>query len=124
MFVAGVTADAYMLGSKPPRPNPTPPGSDEHDYEVRVMATYQGTGSASFDGLRLALISNSTGAVYDQLHNNCGAIPNPIVPNLETAGGSDDGVICFTVRASDIGSLVLYDNQSTSDADRQYFALS
>jgi len=45
-----------------------------------------------------------------------------VPPNLVTPGGEVRGNVCFTVRVSDIDSLVLFDNQS-SDNDRLYFSL-
>jgi hypothetical protein len=59
---------------------------------------------------------------YDQINNSCGTVPDMVPPNLMTPGGSTRGNVCFTVRASDVDSLVLVDNQSTV-ADRLYFAL-
>ena len=43
--------------------------------------------------------------------------------NLVTAGGSLRGNVCFTVRASEIDSLALFDNQSPLDQDKLYFSL-
>ena len=45
-----------------------------------------------------------------------------VAPNLVTSGGEVRGNVCFTVRASDINTLVLVDNQST-DKDKVYFSL-
>ena len=88
---------------------------------VRVQATFLGQGTGVFSGMRLALVSGIQ-TTYDQLHNACGTVPDMLPPNLVTSGGSVRGNVCFTVRASDIDTLTMFDNQST-EADRIYFAL-
>jgi hypothetical protein len=120
LVITGVTPDAYN-GIKADYPSATVPASDQRDYMVRAQATYQGPGTGVFSGARLALIS-ATGNKYDQVYNSCGVIPSPLPPNVVTAANTVRGNICYTVRASDIGTLVLFDNQ-TSEADRVYFAL-
>jgi hypothetical protein len=71
--------------------------------------------------MRLALQSNIQ-TTYDQLHNGCGIVPEMVAPNVVTSGTVVLGNVCFAVRASDLDSLVLFDNQSL-DTDRLYFAL-
>jgi hypothetical protein len=88
---------------------------------VRVQATYEGPSTGVFTAQRLALVSGN-GTVYDQLHNSCGIVPDMVPPNLMTPGGSVRGNSCFTVRRSDIDSLLLLDNQSDQN-DQVYFAL-
>ena len=120
MLVTGVTPDAWT-GIHAEVPSTTAPAADQRDYVVRVQATFLGQGTGVFSGMRLALLSG-TQTTYDQLHNACGTVPDMVPPNLVTNGGTVRGNVCFTVRATDIDSLVLIDNQST-DADRVYFAL-
>ena len=115
-----MTPDAWT-GIHAAVPSTVAPASDQRDYIVRVQATFAGQGTGVFSGMRLALVSGIQ-TTYDQLHNACGTIPDMVPPNLVTPGGSVRGNVCFTVRASDVGSLTLFDNQST-DADRLYFAL-
>ena len=69
----------------------------------------------------MALLSGVQ-TTYDQLHNNCGVVPDMVPPNLVTPGGEVRGNVCFTVRVADIDSLVLVDNQPR-DNDRLYFSL-
>jgi hypothetical protein len=132
LLVTGVTPDAwsgiqnavpgYRASSLTPvAVGDTAPAADLRDYEVNVNATFLGQGTGVFSGIRLALISG-TGTTYDQLKNSCGTVPNMIPPNLMTPGGSVRGIVCFQVRATDIGNLVLFDNQATP-ADELYFAL-
>ena len=120
LAVTGVTPDAYS-GIHAAVPSAVAPAADQRDLMVRVQATYLGQGSGVFGGVRLALLSGLQ-TTYDQLHNNCGIIPDSVPPNLVTPGGSVRGNVCFTVRASDIDSLLLFDNQS-SDNDRHFFSL-
>lgn len=120
LVVTGVTPDAWT-GIHDAVPSTIAPASDQRDYIVRVQATFAGQGTGVFSGMRLALLSGVQ-TTYDQLHNSCGTVPDMVPPNLVTPGGSVRGNVCFTVRASDIDSLVLFDNQGTN-SDRLYFAL-
>jgi hypothetical protein len=120
LVVTGVTPDAWK-GIHDELPSTIGPSSDQRDFEVRVQATYMGQGTGVFSGMRLALLSGLQ-TTYNQINNSCGTVPDMIPPNLMTPGGSTRGNVCFTVRASDVDSLVLFDNQSIV-ADRLYFAL-
>jgi hypothetical protein len=120
LVVTGVTADAWS-GIHSAVPSSVAPASDQRDFMVRVQATYLGQSTGVFSAMRLALASG-VGTTYDQLKNGCGIVPDMVPPNLVTPGGSLRGNVCFTVRASDIDSLVLLDNQ-TADNDQVYFAL-
>jgi len=121
LVVTGVTPDAWS-GIHSAIASSTAPAADQRDYMVRVQATFVGQGTGVFSAMRLALLSGVQ-TTYDQLHNNCGIVPDIVPPNLVTAGGSLRGNVCFTVRVSDIDSLVLFDNQSSFDQDRLYFSL-
>jgi hypothetical protein len=120
LVVTGVTPDAWA-GIHSAVPSSVAPAADQRAFMVRVQATYLGQGTGVFSAMRLALQSG-TNTTYDQLRNGCGIVPDMVPPNLVTSGGSLRGNVCFTVRASDIDSLVLFDNQS-ADNDRLYFAL-
>jgi hypothetical protein len=119
--VTGVTPDAWS-GIHSSVPSSIAPAADQRDFMVRVRGVYQGQGTGVFSAMRLALVSDAAQSTYDQLHNGCGVVPDMVPPNLVTPGGEVRGNVCFTVRASDIDSLVLFDNQSL-DTDRLYFAL-
>ncbi|MCA1646360.1 MAG: hypothetical protein LC797_13180 [Chloroflexi bacterium] len=120
LVVTGVTPDAWS-GIHSAIPSSLAPAADQRDYLVRVQATYQGQGTGVFSAMRLALLSGIQTS-YDQLHNGCGVVPDMVPPNLVTPGGEIRGNVCFTLRASDIDTLVLFDNQS-NDGDKLYFAL-
>ena len=85
-------------------------------------ATYHGDGTGIFTPGRVSLLSTASGKVYNANVDNCGIVPDMLPPNLVTSCGSLRGYVCFTVRASVIDSLVLFDNQST-DQDKLYFSL-
>jgi hypothetical protein len=89
---------------------------------IRVQATYVGPGTGVFSGSRLALISTAQNQ-YDQVHNSCGVVPDFLQPNVVTQGTVVLGNVCFVVRSSDIGSLTLFDYQS-SPSDQVYFKLT
>lgn len=119
-MVTGVTPDAWS-GIHSAVPSSIAPAADQRDYMVRVQAAYQGQGTGVFSAMRLALVSG-TQTTYDQLHNGCGVVPDMVPPNLVTPAGQVRGNVCFAVRASDVDSLVLLDNQP-SDSDKLYFSL-
>jgi hypothetical protein len=121
LLVTGVTPDAWT-GIHDEIPSSIAPASDQRDFVVRVQATFLGQGTGVFSGTRLALRSGGVQTTYDQLSNNCGIVPDTVPPNLVTTGGVTRGNVCFTVRASDINSLVLFDNQGI-EGDHTYFAL-
>jgi hypothetical protein len=121
MVVTGVTPDAWTGIHNAVPSNTQAPSSDQRDFEVRVQATYQGQYTGVFSGMRLALIGPN-GVMYDQIHNNCGTLPDSVPPNLVTPGGVTRGNVCFVVRATDIPFLVLADNQVVPN-DRQFFAV-
>jgi hypothetical protein len=118
--VTGVTPDAWS-GIHSVIASSVAPAPDQRDYMLRVQATFVGQGTGVFSAMRLALLSAAQTS-YDQLHNNCGIVPDMVPSNLVTAGGSLRGNVCFTVRASDIDSVVLFDNQAI-EQDRLYFFL-
>jgi hypothetical protein len=121
LLVTGVTPDAWS-GIHASIPSSVAPASDQRDFVVRVQATYLGQGTGVFSAMRLALLSGIQ-TTYNQLNNSCGIVPDTVPPNLVTSGGVTRGNVCFTVRASDINSLLLFDNQSL-EGDRAYFALN
>jgi hypothetical protein len=120
LVVTGVTPDAWS-GIHASIPSSVAPASDQRDFVVRVQATYLGQGTGVFSAMRLALLSGIQ-TTYNQLNNSCGIVPDTVPPNLVTSGGVTRGNVCFTVRASDVNSLLLFDNQSL-ECDRTYFAL-
>jgi hypothetical protein len=121
LVVTGVTPDAWS-GIHSAITSSVAPAPDQRDYMLRVQATFVGQGTGVFSAMRLALLSGVQ-TTYEQLHNNCGIVPDMVPPNLVTAGGSLRGNVCFTVRSSEIDSLVLFDNQSPLDQDKLYFSL-
>ena len=121
LVITGVSPDAFN-GIRTDIPSAVQPASDQRDFMVRAQATYQGPGTGVFSGVRLALLSTATQFIYDQIHNSCGIIPDSLPPNVTTTGNAVRGNVCYMVRASDIGSLIAFDNQ-TNEADRVYFAL-
>jgi len=120
LMITSVNPDAYNL-IHAAIPSSQAPPADQRDLMIRAEATYIGPGTGVFSAVRLALVSGIQNT-YDQIRNTCGAIPEFLPPNVVTSGTVVLGNVCFTVRASDIDSLVLLDNQ-TSDADKVYFAL-
>jgi hypothetical protein len=121
LIVTGVTPDAWD-GIHRVFPSTKSPASDQRAFMIRIEATFRGEGSGLFTAGRLALLSTS-GEIYEQIHDACGIIPDVPPPNLVGSGGVSRGNVCFTVRASDVDALVLFDTLA-SPAERQYLALN
>jgi hypothetical protein len=121
LVVQGISPDAYQ-GIKAEVPQAVAPAADQRDFIVRTQATYIGPGTGVFGSARLALYSSATQQTYDQTKNSCGAIPDALAPTVVTQGSVVRGNVCFVVRASDVGSLMAFDDQSNPN-DRVYFAL-
>jgi hypothetical protein len=121
LVISGVSPDAYA-GIKASIPSAIAPPADKRDYEVRIQATYLGPGTGVFSAVRIALFSTLTHHTYDQVVNSCGIVPESVPPKVVTQGTTLGGNVCFVVPASEIGSLVAFDNQQ-SEADRVYFGL-
>jgi hypothetical protein len=119
--IVGITPDAYAT-IKAAVPSAIQPPTGQNDYMVRIQATYAGQGTGVFSASRLALVTN-TQTQYDQLRNSCGPVPDAVLPNVVTQGTVILGNICFVVPTADIGSLTLFDNQ-TSPSDQVYFKLT
>jgi hypothetical protein len=120
LVVMGVTPDAWSVIHSAV-PSSLQPASDQRDLLVQLQAVYTGQGTGVFSAMRLSLVSGIQ-TTYDQLRNGCGIVPDMVPPNLVTPGGSVRGNVCFQVRASDLDSLVLFDNQPAEN-DRVYFSL-
>jgi hypothetical protein len=86
------------------------PPADHQFFIAQVQATFTGSGSAKFDGgFRLRTVGASA-VSYSTFNDSCGVIPNEL-PDSETfTGGTIIGNLCWDIRSSDAGSLVLYDN--------------
>jgi hypothetical protein len=116
--ITGVTPDAWSaIQSNSPGANGPP--TNMQDFMVRLQATFSGSQSTTpaFSPYRLRLVGSS-GSTYDSLDNSCGLTPDDISLN-QFANGVVRGNVCFTVRSSDVSSLLLYDSQQTSPL---YFA--
>lgn len=91
---------------------------------ARIRATYFGKNSSAFKaGYRLMAIGPSS-ASYSTFKSNVVTIPNPFPDSAASARGSIEGNICWQVKSSDAGSLVMYDNPITNTPhDELYMAL-
>ncbi|HLZ68703.1 MAG TPA: hypothetical protein VKV26_02220, partial [Dehalococcoidia bacterium] len=87
-----------------------PPAADHQFFIAQLQATFTGSGSAKLDGgFRLRAVGASAVA-YSTFDNSCGVIPNEL-PDSETfTGGTISGNLCWEIRSSDAGSLVMFDN--------------
>ncbi len=121
MTIVGYTPDATAAVLAANMFN-DPPAAGNQFAIVRVRATYTGSSSDNFDGsfrLRAVGASNVT---FTTFGNRCGVIPDKISDATLFPGGTVEGNICFEIPTSNAGSLMVYDNASTSSW--RWFALS
>lgn len=95
-----------------------PPAQGRQFYIARIRATYTGGSSASFDGsYRLRAVGRAA-VSYSTFADTCGVIPDEIPSATVFPGGTVEGNVCWSVRTSDVDSLVMYD-----DTSRKFFSL-
>jgi hypothetical protein len=117
--VTGVTPDAWSSFQNYNSNNKGPPTNLQF-FMVRLQASYTGSEATPiFAPFRLRLMGPS--GTYDNLDNSCGLIPDDLSQN-QYANGVVRGNICFAVRTSDVGQLLMYDFQQ-SETDRLYLGL-
>jgi hypothetical protein len=120
LLVSGVSPDAFE-GIQKEFPSARAPAADQRSFIVRVEATYRGERTGVFSASRLGLLA-ANGESYTQLDDACGLVPDILPPNLVVPGGQVRGNVCFTVRASDVDGLVLFDTAGR-DNERPFFNL-
>jgi hypothetical protein len=121
LVIQSVEPDAFEH-IKSAVPSALPPAPDKRYLLVRTMATYVGPGTGVLGASRIALLNPASQQTYNQIADNCGAIAGALPATVVSQGTTISGDVCFAVRASDIGSLLAFDNQQ-HPADRVYFAL-
>lgn len=95
-----------------------PPAAGRQFYIVRVRAAYVGNRSDSF-GASYRLRAVGTSAVsYSTFEDSCGVIPDEVTSATVFPGGTIEGNVCWSVRSSDVESLVMYD-----DTSKKFFRL-
>lgn len=93
-------------------------------FIASLQATYQGESSATLDASFRFRVVGDSAVAYSTFDNTCGVVPNEI-PSAETfPGGTLSGDICWEVPASDVGTLLMFDDPFAFDAERVYFSLT
>jgi hypothetical protein len=88
-----------------------PPDTGHQFFVARIRATYLGPGSSRFDaGFRLRAVGPE-GVAYLTFRSSCGVIPDKYEDSETFSGGTREGNICWSIRSSDAGELVLYDGR-------------
>lgn len=102
-----------------------PPAPGQRFFLISITATYNGDGSASFDGgYRLRAVGR-TNVSYSTFENSCGVIPDELTNAEVFSGGTISGTICWAVDAEDSRNLVMYDDPfSFVDRERVFLALT
>lgn len=122
--VVGVTPDASEAVLAQNQFN-EPPETGEQFFIVRVAMTFNGRGSADVAaGTRLRLVGDSAVA-YTTYNDGCGVVPDELPDTEVFTGGTVEGNLCWSVKSSDVGSLVLFDDAyEIADEDRKFFSLA
>jgi hypothetical protein len=84
-----------------------PPRAGMTFFMVRLVATYEGSGSDSFFDGALNAVGRSN-VSYSTFDPGCGALPNTLTTNDVFKGGTISGNICWSVKKSDVSSLEMY----------------
>jgi hypothetical protein len=123
LAVTAVTPDATELVVGHNEFN-DPPATGEQYFMVALTATSGGSGSAGLEGsFRFRLVGDSA-VTYSTFENDCGVIPDEISKADVFQGGTLSGNLCWAVKSSDVGSLVMFDDPvNAEDEDRVFFAL-
>ncbi|MFL5818401.1 MAG: hypothetical protein ACJ76L_12480 [Conexibacter sp.] len=101
-----------------------PPAPGWQFYVARVRATYLGADSAAYDGgYRLRAVGDSN-VGYRSFIDSCGVAPDELSDAEVFGGGTIEGNVCWSVRAADAASLVMYDVGEGLDDPRVYFSLT
>jgi hypothetical protein len=90
-----------------------PPMPGEQFVIARIQATNTGPGSARL-GARFRLrATGDAGESYSTFENGCRVIPDEITDVEVPAGATIGGNVCWSIRSSDVNSLLMYDSPST-----------
>lgn len=102
-----------------------PPAPGRQFFIARVSATYGGqtSGNPAFDLNFQAVGANSSS--YTTFNNSCGVIPGDQSSVTEQfTGGSVEFNVCWAIESADVGSLVMYTEQTLDfDAAPVWFSL-
>ncbi|MCY4085962.1 MAG: hypothetical protein OXG37_03525 [Actinomycetia bacterium] len=99
-----------------------PPEAGRQFFIANITATYTGPGSDSFWDARLEAVGPSAVA-YTSFRDSCGVIPDDFDLSTVFTGGTVTGNICWSVRATDAASLVMFDDDAFDEQNRVWFKL-
>jgi hypothetical protein len=101
-----------------------PPESGRQFFMVHVSATYDGDeDSDSAFALNFKAVGDSNVA-YSGFEDDCGLVPDDLPLGKDVfKGGTISGNICWSVKTADVGSLVMYVEDSFSSRTKTWFAL-
>lgn len=95
------------------------PASGNQFFMARISATRTATTNDRYGPYELYAVGGSN-VSYTSFSNSCGVIPDPVSSNEVFPGGTVTGNVCWSINSADAGSLVAWDNGTTT---RVYFAL-
>ncbi len=120
--VLSVTPNANSIVAQANQFN-KPPASDRQFFMVRVQMTYRGQDTESPLSVDLTAVGASN-VIYRSTNDTCGVVPDDYdSANRVFAGGTIEGNACWSVRTSDVGTLVMMAQRLFSDSGTIYFSL-
>jgi Domain of unknown function (DUF4352) len=101
-----------------------PPEAGRQYFMVHVSATYDGDeDSDSAFSLSFKAVGESNVA-YSDFEDDCGLVPDDLPVGKDVfKGGTVSGNICWSVKTTDAGSLLMYVEDSFSSKTKTWFAL-
>ena len=100
-----------------------PPDTGQQFFVARIRATYLGPGSSRFDASYRLRAVGPEGVAYLTFRSSCGVIPDKYEDSETFTGGTREGNICWSIRSSDAGGLVIYDGRY-DDTRRRWWSLN
>ncbi len=102
-----------------------PPEDGYQFFVVRISATYEGMGSSRLPTGNTFSTVGESAVAYKTFDPGCGVIPDPVPSTEVFTGGRIEGNVCWSVRSSDVDSLVMFaEDYVTFDQEIQvWFAL-
>lgn len=102
-----------------------PPAAGRQFFMVTVSATYDGEKTSSRFGVDLTMSSVGAANVQYNYADDCGVTPEELPRSTEVfKGGTIKGNLCWSVRTTDVETLVMYGEPSFSTSSaRAWWAL-
>lgn len=100
------------------------PEPGQQFFIATITATYNGTGTATFDGNFRLRVRGADGTIYTAFGNPCGVTPNEWDQDLEAASGQSlTGNLCWSVPTDQLTGLRMFDKEAENAGGLLYWSL-